>query len=88
LPNYKFFKNMVTDEVNLGKVRQLGKVADDLGVPLAQMALAWILKNPNVSTVIMGASKLEQLEQNMKSLDVLLKMTDDVMAKIKSVVDS
>jgi voltage-dependent potassium channel beta subunit len=87
LENYKFFKNMVTDEANLEKVRQLGKIADDLGVPLAQMALAWILKNPNVSTVIMGASKLEQLNQNIKSLDVLPKMSDDVMVKIKSIVD-
>ncbi|MEW6650414.1 MAG: aldo/keto reductase [Chloroflexota bacterium] len=88
LPNYQFFKNMVTDEANLEKVRQLGKIADELGVLMCQMALAWILKNPNVSTVIMGASKLEQLEQNIKSLDVLPQMTNEVMAKIKSIVDS
>ena len=87
LPNYSFFKNMVTNESNLEKVRQLGKIADDLDVPLAQMALAWILKNPNVSTVITGASKLEQLEQNLKSLEVVPKMTDDVMTKIESIIE-
>jgi len=87
LPNYQFFKNMVTNEANLEKVHQLGKIADDLGVPQAQMALAWVLKNPNVSTVIMGASKLEQLEQNLKSLELVPKMTDDVMAKIESIVE-
>lgn len=86
LQNYKFFKNMVTDEANLEKVRQLGKIADELGVPPSQMALAWILKNPNVSTVIMGASKLEQLEQNLKSLDVIPQLTSEVMNKIDSVI--
>jgi voltage-dependent potassium channel beta subunit len=87
LQNYPFFKNAITDEANLGKVRELGKIADELGVSLTHMALAWILKNPNVSTVIMGASKLEQLEQNLKSLAVLPLLTDDVMAKINSVAD-
>lgn len=88
LPNYKFFRNLVTDENKLTKVRKLGRVADELGVPLAQMALAWILKNPNVSTVIMGASNSEQLNHNLKSLDVFPKMTSDVMEKIDSVLDS
>jgi aryl-alcohol dehydrogenase-like predicted oxidoreductase len=47
------------------------------------MSLAWILKNPNVSTVITGASKISQLEENFKALDVVPMLTDDVMARIE-----
>jgi aryl-alcohol dehydrogenase-like predicted oxidoreductase len=56
-------------------------------VPLAQMALAWILKNPNVSTVITGASKLEQVKQNMKAMDVVDQLTPDVMESIRVILD-
>ena len=62
-------------------------MADELGVPLAQMALAWILKNPNVSTVITGASKLQQVKENMKAMDVVDQLTPDVMESIRSILD-
>jgi aryl-alcohol dehydrogenase-like predicted oxidoreductase len=62
-------------------------VADELGVPLAQMAIAWILKNPNVSSVITGASKLEQVKENMKAMDVVAQMTPDVMESIRVVLE-
>ena len=86
LPHYAWLQEIVTDKVKLNKVSQLGKIADGLGVPMAQMALAWILKNPNVSSVITGASKLEQLQQNMKALDVVPQLTDDVMEKINTIL--
>lgn len=88
LPNYEWLKENVTDKVLLGRVGKLGKIADDLGVPMAQMALAWILKNPNVSSVITGASRLEQLNQNLKALDVVPQMTEDVMEGIKTILDT
>lgn len=68
------------------KVKQLVPIADDLGCSMAQLALAWCLKNPHVSTVITGASKVEQVQQNMQALDVVPKLTDDVMAKIDEVL--
>ena len=86
LPHYDWLIESVTDKTKLDKVAKLGKVADDLGVPMAQMALAWVLKNPNVSTVITGASKLKQLKQNMKALDVVDQLTADVMEKIDSIL--
>ena len=86
LPHYDWLIESVTDKTKLDKVTKLGKVADDLGVPMAQMALAWVLKNPNVSTVITGASKLKQLKQNMKALDVVDQLTADVMEKIESIL--
>ena len=87
LPHYEWLKESVTDQDKLAKVGKLQKVADDLGVPLAQMALAWILKNPNVSTVITGASKIQQVKENMKAMDVVDKLTPDVMEQIQAILN-
>jgi voltage-dependent potassium channel beta subunit len=86
LPHYEWLKESVTDQSKLAKVSQLQNVASDLGVPLAQMALAWILKNPNVSTVITGASKLQQVKENMKAMDVVRQLTPDVMERIQTIM--
>jgi voltage-dependent potassium channel beta subunit len=88
LPNYEWLKENVSDQAKLAKVAQLQGVADDLGVPLAQMSLAWVLKNPNVSTVITGASKLQQVKENMKAMDVVGQLTPDVMARIQTILES
>ncbi len=71
---------------NHEKVKQLKQVADDLGIPLNCLAIAWTLKNPNVSTAILGATKTQQLADNLKALDVLPKLTDEVMKKIEKVL--
>jgi len=86
LPHYEWLKESVTNQAKLDKVSQLQSVADDLGVPLAQMALAWILKNPNVSTVITGASKLQQVKENLKAMDVVSQLTPDVMERIQTIM--
>jgi voltage-dependent potassium channel beta subunit len=65
---------------------QIVGVAKELGCSAAQLGIAWCLKNPNVSTVILGASKVEQLEENLKSRDVIHLLTDDVMQKIESIL--
>lgn len=72
----------VTDKERLSKVAALQPIASDLDCTLAQLAIAWILKNPNVSTVITGASRVEQLTENMKAADVVSKLTPDVLARI------
>lgn len=72
----------------LATVRKLADVAEDLGCSTAQLALAWCLKNPDVSTVITGASKPEQVAQNMEALPVVEKLTDEVMAKIEEILDN
>ncbi|NPV41324.1 MAG: aldo/keto reductase [Anaerolineae bacterium] len=87
LPGYEWLKDRVADTAKMEKVTRLQKVADELGVPLAQMAIAWILKNPNVSTVITGASKLEQVKENMKAMEVVAQMTPDVMESIRIVLE-
>lgn len=88
LPGYEWLKEMLLGEggkARLEAVRQLGKVADELGVPMSHLALAWCLKNPHVSTVITGASKVEQVKENMEAIKVVSKLTDDVMKKIDSI---
>ena len=86
LSDFDWMKKRVQDEKKLAVTRQLAEVADDLGVSLAQMSLAWLLKNPNVSTVITGASKLSQIEENMKAIEVKDQLTDDVMERIAEII--
>lgn len=86
LPGYEFIKERVTNQTNLEKARRLTPIAQDLGCTLAQMALAWCLKNLNVSTVITGASKASQVTENMRALEMVPKLTPEVMAKIEEAV--
>jgi voltage-dependent potassium channel beta subunit len=86
LKDFDWMKKHVQNEAKLAITRQLAQVADDLGVSLAQMSLAWLLKNPNVSTVITGASKVSQVEENMKAVEIKDQLTDDVMARIDEII--
>jgi len=72
----------------LNKVKELAKVADGAGIPMPQFALAWCLKNEDVSTVITGASKPEQVEQNMKAIEIVDQMTPDIMDRIEEILDN
>jgi aryl-alcohol dehydrogenase-like predicted oxidoreductase len=67
-------------------VKALKDVADGLGCSLSQLAIAWCAANPNVSTVILGASRVEQLRENLGALDVIEALDDEVMARIKTVM--
>ncbi len=60
-------------------------MAKELGCTLAQLSIAWVLKNPNVSTVITGASRVEQVRENMKAIDVAPKLTPEVMERIDNI---
>lgn len=86
LPNYAFLKESLVDPRKNAIVGKLQAVADELDCTLAQLALAWALKNPRVSSVITGASQPAQLQENMKAIDVVGKMTTQVMEKIDAIV--
>jgi len=73
---------------NLEKVTQLLPIAQELGCTMAQLALAWCLKNPNVSAVITGASRASQVEENMKALQVAEQLDDDVLQRIEKILDN
>jgi voltage-dependent potassium channel beta subunit len=86
LEGFDWLKDRTFTEEKLGKVRQLQNVANDLGCSMANLAIAWCVKNENVTTAILGATKRTQLEENLKSLDVLPLLTKEVMDKIDSVL--
>lgn len=74
---------MLTDE-NLLKVEKLGKVADKLGIKLSQLAIAWVLRQPNVASALIGSTKPEQVEENVKAIDV--ELTEDVLEEIEQIL--
>lgn len=88
LPGYEWLTNLLTDEERNAKVRSLKAIADDLGCTMAQLAIAWCAKNPHVSTVITGASKVSQVHENLAALDVLPLLTDEVMARVETALAS
>ena len=84
LKGYEWLAERLSDPAKLAVVRRLAPIAADLGCTLAQMSLAWCLKNPRVSTVITGASRPAQVVENMKALDVVAKLGPEVMARIEA----
>ncbi|KAH9576176.1 hypothetical protein CY35_01G148300 [Sphagnum magellanicum] len=88
LENYKNLASRSLVDDILNKVEGLKPIATELNVPMSQLAIAWCAANPNVSSVITGATKEHQVIENMKALQVLPKLTPDVMERIDAVVNS
>ncbi|HBX69748.1 MAG TPA: aldo/keto reductase [Chloroflexi bacterium] len=89
LAGYEWLRSRFEDEEAVQRIAQVGElmnIADELGITVAQLALAWTLKNPHISTTITGASKPQQIIENMKALDVVAQLTDDVMEKIEKIL--
>jgi voltage-dependent potassium channel beta subunit len=82
LPGYEWLKDMLTNEGRNKKVADLKVIADELDITLAQLSLAWCVKNPNVSTVITGASSAAQVRENMKALDAVPLLSKEIMDRI------
>jgi voltage-dependent potassium channel beta subunit len=86
IKGYEWLAERIVDPVKLAQVRSLAPVAADLGCTLAQLALAWCLKNPHVTTVITGASRASQVVENMRCLEVVPKLDAEIMARIDGIV--
>ncbi len=84
----EWLKDRALAEENLEKVRNLSAFALELGVTMPLLAIAWCLKNDDVSTVILGASKTSQLEENFKAFDVMTKLEDEAMEKIEEILSN
>ena len=82
VPGYEWLSWQLTNEESNAKVRALTSVAEDLGCTLAQLSIAWCALNPHVSTVITGASRVEQVHENLAALEVIPALTPDVAARI------
>ena len=86
LPGYEWLRDMDTDPKKNGRVKELAVIAERLGVTTSQLAIAWCAANPNVSTVITGASSADQVRENLKALDVLEQLTPELLGEIKAIV--
>lgn len=86
LKDFEWVKKQAQDETKIAASRKLADLAAELDITEAQLSLAWLLKNPNVSTVITGASKVSQVHENMKAVEAKEKLTDDVMERIHEIV--
>jgi voltage-dependent potassium channel beta subunit len=88
VPGLEWLKDRLTGEGSgprLKAVAELAQVAKEIDVSLPRMAIAWCLKNPNVSTVVLGASKVEQLSENLTALDIVDRLSPQVMSKIETI---
>jgi voltage-dependent potassium channel beta subunit len=86
LDGYEWLKGYLITPENIEKVRQLEPIAKELGCTLAQLALAWCLVNPNVSCAITGATRAEQVNENMKALDYVSKLNPTLMERIDTIL--
>jgi voltage-dependent potassium channel beta subunit len=89
LKGYEWLREQYESEEGqrkIEKVKELSEIADEIGCSMSQLALAWCLKNPNVSTVITGASRPEQISENMAALEVYPRLGDEIMDRIDAVL--
>jgi aryl-alcohol dehydrogenase-like predicted oxidoreductase len=88
LQGYEWLRQYVITPQNIEKVKKLQPIANELDCTVAQLALAWCLRNPNVSTVITGATRPEQVLENMKAPEVLPKLTSNVLERVELILDN
>lgn len=91
LKDYQWLRDRIESpegQLKIEKTRQLQFIAEEIGISTAQLALAWCLKNPNVSSVITGASKPDQVVENLQALDAVDMLSPDVMERIETILDN
>lgn len=88
IQGFDWLKDRWIQDEKIKKLKKLVELAKKLGVSMASLAIAWTIKNPNVTTAILGATKKEQLEDNLKALDVVTKLTPDIMEKIEKILQN
>ncbi len=91
LKNHQWRKDVFFSEdgmKKMDKVKKLSKIAKELNVSMGNLALAWVIKNPHVSSAITGASKPEQLIENLQALDVMEKITNEILSEIEEILDN
>ncbi|HEY70924.1 MAG TPA: aldo/keto reductase [Anaerolineae bacterium] len=78
----------VLDEANILKVKELAKIAEEMGVSLPQLAIGWLLRIPQLTSVITGASRMEHLEENLKSSEVVELLSPEILERIEAILDN
>lgn len=88
IQGFDWLKERWVQEAKIEKVKKLAILAQEMNVSLAELAIAWTVKNPNVTTAILGATKKHQLEENLKALQVLPLLTPEIMGKIEAILQN
>ena len=88
LEGFSWLKDRTLTEQRVASVRELTKLAEKLNTPMSTLAIAWCIRNPNVTTAILGATREEQLRENLKALDVLPLLTEDVLEEIENIMQT
>ena len=88
LRGFDWLKDRWMQEQFLVKVKRLSKLAEDLGISMAEMSIAWCIKNPQVTTAILGATRKEQLLENLKAVNAIEKLTPAIMQQIDDIVQT
>jgi len=88
LKGFDWLKDRWMVEDRIEKVKKLSVLAQELNVSTAAFSIAWCIKNPNTTTAILGATNKEQLKENLKALEVLPKLTDEVINKVEEIVQT
>jgi aryl-alcohol dehydrogenase-like predicted oxidoreductase len=88
LEGFDWLKDRWMVEDKLTRVRKLSEVANSLNTSTATLSIAWCIKNPHVTTAILGATRKEQLQENLKALEVLPKLTPDIMKHIEDIMQT
>ena len=86
LQGFEWLKDRTLSEERIARVQALASVAQELGTSLATLAIAWCIRNPNVTTAILGATKEAQLTENLKALELYPRLTDELMERIDTVM--
>ena len=86
MENYGWLKDRMMSDDKLERVKKLGKVSKELSTTMATLSIAWCIHNPNVTTAILGATKEEQLKENLKALEVYTKLTPEIMKEIDGIM--
>jgi aryl-alcohol dehydrogenase-like predicted oxidoreductase len=88
LKGFDWLKDRWLKDEFLNKIRQLAELAKELGLSMAELSIAWCIKNPDVTTAILGATGKEQLLQNLKAVDAVQKLNTDIMQRIDEITET
>ena len=88
MEGFEWLRDKWVLQAKLEKVKQLAVLAKALGVSLASLSIAWVIKNPHVTTAILGATRKEQLTENLKALEVLPLLTDEIVKAMEDIMDT
>jgi aryl-alcohol dehydrogenase-like predicted oxidoreductase len=86
IPGFEWLKERILSNDKIEKVKQLKAVSDKLGTNLATLSVAWCIRNPNVTTAILGATKKEQLQQNLAALELYPKLDEEILKEVDSIM--